>query len=140
MTEEPKRRTFRTFSYRGIEMDRLLDLPLDEFVRLLPARQRRKFSRGLNRKYENLVKRLVKNKKEAAYGEKPIIVNTHLRNTIVVPEMIGSFVGVYNGKQFVSIDVKPEMLGHYLGEFSLTYKPCRHGRPGVGGNNKFLPF
>ena len=42
---------------------------------------------------------------------------------IIVPDMIGSVVGVYNGKAFTAVEVKPEMLGHYLGEFSITYKP-----------------
>lgn len=52
------------------------------------------------------------------------IVKTHLRNMIVVPEMPGSIIGVYNGKDFGQVKVKPEMIGHYLGEFVLTYKPC----------------
>jgi len=66
-------------------------------------------------------------------GEKPKPVNTHLRNTIIVPSMIGSIVGVHNGKTFNQVEIKPEMIGHYLGEFSITYKPVHHGRPGIGG-------
>ena len=38
--------------------------------------------------------------------EKPEVVKTHLRNMIVVPEMIGSVIGVYNGKTFNQIEVK----------------------------------
>ena len=41
---------------------------------------------------------------------------------IVVPEMTGSIVGVYNGKVFTQVEIKPEMIGHYLGEFSISYK------------------
>jgi small subunit ribosomal protein S15e len=78
-----------------------------------------------------LIKKLRKAKKEATAHEKPVTVKTHLRNMIIVPEMIGSVVGVYNGKSFVTVEVKPEMTGHYLGEFSITYKPVRHGRPGI---------
>jgi small subunit ribosomal protein S15e len=33
-------------------------------------------------------------------GEKPEPVRTHLRNMLIMPEMIGSVVGVYNGKTF----------------------------------------
>ena len=51
---------------------------------------------------------------------------------IVVPEMIGSVVGVYNGKSFNNVEIKAEMIGHYLGEFSLTYQPVKHNRPGIG--------
>ena len=48
----------------------------------------------------NLIKKLRKAKKETPSGEKPDPVRTHLRNMIVVPEMIGSIIGVYNGKTF----------------------------------------
>ncbi|KAG1437948.1 hypothetical protein G6F56_012855 [Rhizopus delemar] len=54
---------------------------------------------------------------------------------IIVPEMIGSVVGVYNGKSFTQVEIKPEMTGHYLGEFSITYKPVKHGRPGIGATS-----
>ena len=38
------------------------------------------------------------------------------RNIIIVPEMTGSIVGVYNGKTFNQVEIKLEMIGHYLGE------------------------
>ena len=54
-----------------------------------------------------LIKKLRKAKKEAPPNEKPAVVKTHLRNMIIVPEMIGSVVGIYNGKvcvfRFVSV-------------------------------------
>merc|ERR1712202_111524 len=93
---------------------------------------RRKFSRGLKRKPMALIKKLRKKKKEAPANEKPDVVKTHLRNMVIVPEMTGSIVGVYNGKVFTQVEVKPEMIGHYLGEFSISYKPVKHGRPGIG--------
>ncbi|KAJ6719478.1 RIBOSOMAL PROTEIN S19P FAMILY MEMBER [Salix purpurea] len=68
-------------------------------------------------------------KREAPAGEKPEPVRTHLRNMIIVPEMIGSIIGVYNGKTFNQVEIKPEMIGHYLAEFSISYKPVKHGRP-----------
>ncbi len=74
--------------------------------------------------------------------EKPAPVKTHLRDMVIVPEMIGSTVAVYNGKVFNLVDVKAEMVGYYLGEFSITYRPVRHGRPGIGGTNssRFIPL
>jgi small subunit ribosomal protein S15e len=54
--------------------------------------------------------------------DKPVPIKTHLRNMIIVPEMIGSQLAVYNGKVFNQIEVKPEMVGHYLGEFSISYR------------------
>lgn len=64
------------------------------------SRARRRFSRGLKRKPLALIKKLRKAKKEAPPLEKPAVVKTHLRNMIVVPEMVGSIIGIYNGKTF----------------------------------------
>merc|ERR1712232_368887 len=93
------------------------------------TRARRRIYRGLKAKPKRFVARLRRAKK-AWPMDKPEPVKTHLRDMVVVPEMIGSVVGVYNGKVFNGIEVKPEMVGHYLGEFSITYKPVRHWRPG----------
>jgi ribosomal protein S19 len=49
------------------------------------------------------VKKLRKAKKEAPPNEKPVVVRTHLRDMIIVPEMIGSVVGIYNGKVCPSV-------------------------------------
>ena len=109
---------------------------------LVHCRARRRFARGLKRKYNTLIKKLRIAKKDVPLGEKPVTIKTHLRDMIVVPEMIGSVVGVYNGKAFTQVEIKPEMVGHTLGEFSLTYKPVKHGRPGIGAtsSSKFVPL
>ena len=101
-----------------------------------------RFQRGLKRKHLTLIKKLRKAKKEASAGDKPEAVRTHLRNMIILPEMIGSVVGVYNGKSFNQVEVKPDMIGHYLAEFSITYKPTSHGKPGIGSTNssRFIPL
>merc|ERR1719454_433716 len=139
MTEQPKKRTFKKYSYRGIDLDKLLDMSNQDLMELFRSRQRRKFSRGVGRKTVTLLKKLREAKRETAYGEKPVAVKTHLRNMVIVPEMIGSVVGVYNGKQYITVEIKPEMIGHYLAEFSITYKPIKHGRAGMGGA-KFVPL
>lgn len=72
----------------------------NQLVELMHSRARRRFSRGLKRKPMALIKKLRKAKKEAPPNEKPEIVKTHLRNMIIVPEMTGSIIGVYNGKDF----------------------------------------
>jgi small subunit ribosomal protein S15e len=139
---EPKKRTFRRYSYRGVDLEQLLELKSDDLVALLHARARRRFHRGLGRKPLALIKKLRKAKKDAAAGERPEAVRTHLRNMIIVPEMIGSVVGVYNGKTFNQVEVRPEMVGHYLAEFSISYKPVKHGRPGIGAthSSRFIPL
>ena len=100
-----RRRTFRKFSYRGVDLDKLLDLPNEEFVNLVHARARRRFQRGLKRKPMALIKKLRKAKKAAQPNEKPPVVRTHLRDMIVVPEMIGSVIGIYNGKVCMHVSI-----------------------------------
>nr|WCZ58366.1 40S ribosomal protein S15 [Paratrimastix eleionoma] len=145
MTAEKRleaQRAFKKFTYRGIELSQLLDLSHEELIKLLPSRPRRKFERGMKRKPLTLIKKLRKSKRDCEVGEKPVIVKTHLRNMIVVPEMIGSMVGVHNGHAFNAVEIKPEMIGHYLGEFSISYKPVHHGHPGIGAthSSRFIPL
>ena len=56
--------------------------------------------------------------------------------------MVLSVLNVHNGKEFVSVEIKPEMIGYYLGEFAQTYKKVIHGKPGVGAthSSKFTPI
>jgi len=94
---------------------RLLDLSSEQLRDVVHARARRRFNRGLKRKPMGLIKKLRKAKSEAKPNEKPEPVKTHLRDMIIVPEMIGSIVSCYSGKAFNQIEIKPEMVGMYLG-------------------------
>ena len=141
--DAPRKRSFRKYSYRGVDLEQLLDMSNDEMVELYGARQRRRFQRGLNRKCMALIKKLRKARKAVeGTGEKPEPVRTHLRNMVIIPEMIGSVIGVYNGKTFNQVEIKPDMLGDYLAEYSITYKPVRHGRAGIGSttSSRFIPL
>eukprot|EP00298_Acanthocystis_sp_HF-20_P028559 c7328_g1_i1.p1 GENE.c7328_g1_i1~~c7328_g1_i1.p1 ORF type:complete len:161 (-),score=19.44 c7328_g1_i1:60-494(-) len=143
MEDQPKKKyVHKKYTYRGIGLEELLDKSPNELMALFNARQRRRLSRGLNVKVRNFIRKLRKAKTSCPPGERPTVIKTHLRNQIVMPEMVGSIAGVYNGKVFSSVEIKPEMIGHYLGEFSITYKPVRHGRPGVGSTNssRFIPL
>eukprot|EP00466_Bigelowiella_natans_P019259 jgi/Bigna1/46563/estExt_Genewise1.C_50154 len=136
---EGKKRVFRRFFYRGYEVEKLLDLQNEEFIALLHSRARRRFSRfGVKTKLVNKIKNAIK---KSEPGKKPEIIKTHLRNMIIVPTMVGGLLGVYNGKGYILVEVKPDMIGHYLGEFALTYNPVKHGRPGAGTGpvSRFLP-
>lgn len=84
------------------------------------ARVRRRMNRGLKRKPMGLIKKLRTAKAAALPNEKPPLVKTHLRDMVIVPEMIGSVVGVYSGKEFNQVEIKAEMVGHYLAEFSIS--------------------
>lgn len=59
-------------------------------------------------------------------GDKTVI-KTWSRNSTVVPEMVGFTFGVHNGKIHIPVFITEEMVGHKLGEFSLTRKFVRHG-------------
>jgi small subunit ribosomal protein S15e len=102
------------------KFSRLLDLSSEQLRDVVHARARRRFNRGLKRKPMGLIKKLRKAKQEAKPNEKPDLVKTHLRDMIVVPEMIGSVIGIYSGKEFNQVEIKPEMVGHYLAEFSIS--------------------
>lgn len=160
MTEEEilaerRKRAFKKFQFKGLDLDRLMDLSRDKLVQLLPSRVQRKFGRmaavGPDSpsvevrnvlKYTCLLKRLRKSKEDCAILDKPKLIRTHLRNAIVLPEMVGCQIGVYNGKQLAIVEVRPEMIGRYLGEFSVTYKPTIHGKPGMAlaAANRFVPL
>merc|ERR1712131_213395 len=137
-----KKRTFMKNTYRNVDLDQLLDMTNEQLIELFNSRVRRKFNRGLKRKQMTFLKKLRIVKKNTAPMEKPDVVKTHLRNMIILPEMVGSIVGVYNGKTMNQVEIKPEMIGHYLGEFSITYKPVKHGRPGIGAthSSRFIPL
>ena len=139
--ELKKKRTFYKFTYRGLELDDLVAKKPDELAVLLHSRARRRFFRGLKRKPMALMKKLRKAKKLAKVGEKPPAVRTHLRDMIIMPEMVGSVVAVYSGKVFQNVEIKGEMIGRYLAEYALSYRPVFHGRPGVGSTAaRFIPL
>merc|ERR1711935_518235 len=135
-----KRKPFKKQIYRGIELDKLLELDQESMVAILPAKQRRRYRRGIHPRYTRLVKKLKASVKTTQMGDKPKPVKTHLRNCIVTPEMVGSVCEVYGGKYWTPVEIRADMCGYYLGEFSLTYKPIRHGKVGHGATrgSKFV--
>lgn len=125
----------KKFAFRGYSIEELQKLPLDDFAKLLPARQRRSLARGLTPKEKKLIER-VRRARETGKTENPI--RTHCREMVILPEMVGLKFGVHNGKEFITVDVKPEMVGHQLGEFSQTRKKVTHGTPGIGATRSSL--
>ncbi|XP_022158068.1 40S ribosomal protein S15-4-like [Momordica charantia] len=127
----PKKMTFNKFSFHGVDLAALLNISTDELVELFIARASRRFRRNLTRKPMALIKFYVK-KCETPLGEKPELVRPHVRNMIIVHEMIGSIIGVYNVKTFHQVKIKPEIICHYLAEFYVPYKLVKHDRYGIG--------
>ena len=58
-------------------------------------------------------------------GKKPI--KTWSRRSVIMPEFVGHTFTVHNGKSFISVFVTENMIGHRLGEFSLTRTFRTHG-------------
>jgi len=124
----------REFRYRGYTLEELLNMPLDKVAELFPARQRRSLKRGFSPEQKKLLRK-IRLAKKGKY-KKPI--RTHCRDMVVLPEMVGITIHVHNGKEFVPVEIKPEMIGHYLGEFALTRKRVQHGSPGVGATRSSM--
>lgn len=124
----------REFRYRGFTIGELQNMSMDEVIHLLPSRARRSLLRSLSDEKRKLLER-IRMAKEGLYN-KPI--KTHARDMIILPEMIGITVHIHNGKEFVPVEIKPEMIGHYLGEFAITNRPVRHGTPGIGATRSSM--
>jgi len=126
----PKRK--EEFLYRGRKMADLSKLSIEELAGLFPARQRRSIKRGIAKENKKLLARL-KNKDS---------VRTHIRNMIILPDMVGKRIEIYNGKSFERVEVIPEMVGHFFGEFSMTRGRVQHGAAGVGAtrSSKYVPL
>jgi len=127
----------KEFNYRGHSLESLTGMSMEEFINLLPSRQRRSLQRGLTAEQRILLEKL-REAKEAQKSGKDVGIKTHVRDLIILPEMVGAKVGIHNGKEFVAVDIKPEMIGHYLGEFAITNKPVRHGTPGIGASRSSM--
>ncbi|MDH5376164.1 MAG: 30S ribosomal protein S19 [Candidatus Bathyarchaeota archaeon] len=127
----------REFIYRGHTLEQLQNMSMDEFINLLPSRQRRSLHRGLTPEQRAMLEKIRKAKEAVRKGSN-MIVKTHVRDMIILPEMVGLTILVHNGKEFVSVEIKPEMTGHYLGEFAITNRPVKHGTPGIGASRSSM--
>ncbi|MEM2968036.1 MAG: 30S ribosomal protein S19 [Candidatus Bathyarchaeia archaeon] len=127
----------REFMYRGYTLSSLQAMSMDEFINLLPARQRRSLQRGLTPEQRILLGK-IREAQEAAKKGESVTVKTHVRDLVILPEMIGAKILVHNGKEFLPVEIRPEMIGHYLGEFAITNKPVKHGTPGIGASRSSM--
>ncbi len=112
----------KEFTYRGKKIEELKEMGLSKFMELLPSKERRKIKRGFTEQEKILLNNL-KSKDS---------VKTHCRDLVIIPEMVGKVISIFNGKTFEVLRVEPDMLGHRLGEFSITRKKLAHSAPGIG--------
>ncbi len=129
---EVKKKEFR---FHGLSLEELKQLSLEEVLPLLPSRMRRTLNRGLTKRQNKLIEDIQK-------ADEDEVIKTHCRNMVILPSFIGHRIDVYNGKEFQRVDIQPNMIGHYLGEFVLTRKKVTHTGPGVGAtrSSKYMPL
>lgn len=114
----------KKFAYKGMGIEELKAMPLDKFAALLPSKLRRSMRR-MSANLKRFIEKLRKTDPKKA-------IKTHLREVIVVPEMVDRKILVYNGKEWITVMVTPLMLGKRLGELSITTKLVKHSGPGIG--------
>ncbi|MFH1431504.1 MAG: ribosomal protein S19 family protein [Nanoarchaeota archaeon] len=115
----------KEFTYKGKTIEELKKLDVREFARLLKSKQRRNVLRNFQEleDFVNIAKeKLSKNKK----------IRTHKRDLVIVPQMTGMNIQIYNGNKFIPVEMTGEMLGHKFGEFSPTRARIKHSKAGVG--------
>lgn len=127
----------REFIYRGYNLKELQQMSMDDFIRLLPSRQRRSLKRGLSQDQRKLLEKLRRARRESE-GSEIKTVETHSRDMIILPEMVGITIQVYNGKEFYPVEIVEQMIGHYIGEFAITNRKVVHGTPGIGASRSSM--
>jgi len=127
----------KEFTYKGFTVEELRQMSMDDFIHLLPSRQRRSLLRGLPNEQRILIEKLREAKRELEGGKKPV-VKTHCRDIVILPEMIGMTILVHNGKEFTPVEITPQKIGHYLGEYAITNKKVVHGTPGIGASKSSM--
>lgn len=107
----------------------------EELLPLLPARIRRSLKRGLSEEGRKFVEKVRDSHEEEE-------LRTHCRDVPVLPEMVERTIHVHDGREFQRVDIEPDMIGHYLGEFAQTREEVEHTGPGIGAtrSSKFMPL
>ncbi|MFH0977956.1 MAG: 30S ribosomal protein S19 [Candidatus Woesearchaeota archaeon] len=111
----------KEFTYHGKTLEELQNMSTSDFAAITTSRIRRTIKHGFTEEE----KKLLKNLHNAN-------VETHCRDMVILPIMVGKTIKVHDGKTFVPVRVEKEMLGHVLGEFAMTRKKVSHSAPGIG--------
>ena len=123
----------KEFHYRGYSLEDLKKMTIDEVAKLIPSRMRRSLKRGLTEQQKKLLENLRKNPDK--------FHKTHVRDMVVLPEMVGAKLGLYKGgakpgdsSKWVNVVLAPEMIGHRIGEYSIPISRVKHSAPGIGAS------
>lgn len=117
----------KKFLFHGLELEQLQQMSTEEFLKMIPANSRRAMTRmGFQ------VKKFLEQFRKRRKANSPKPVRTHVRQMVILPEMVGSRIQVHAGNVFTDVTILPEMLGHRLGEYAHTAKLVKHSGPGIG--------
>lgn len=116
----------RKYTFRGFTAEQLKNMSIEEFSKIITSRERRTLKRGFTPAQRKLLESIKKNPDK--------FHKTHERDMVIIPQMLGVKLGVYNGKEWVTVEVTPDKLGHRLGEFAMTRQRVKHSAPGVGAS------
>ncbi|MFZ8800770.1 MAG: ribosomal protein S19 family protein [Candidatus Nanopusillus sp.] len=129
------------FMIRGYTLNQLKSMSIEDFAqKVADSRTRRTLLRrlkiGFPPEWENFYRKCYLQ----LQGKYKKTVKTHAREIVILPSIVGAKVGIYNGKEFVEFEIKPEMIGRRLGEFVYTTKKVQHSAPGIGASksSKFM--
>ena len=114
--------------FKGKTEKDLKNLSLSDYTLITNSKQRRSIKRGFTEEQKRFLNKL-KKVKDGTYKK---IIKTHCRDMPIIPELLGLTIHVYNGKEFIPVNITVETLGHYLGEFALTRRKVQHSAPGIG--------
>ena len=128
----------REFKFKGYSISQLRSSPIESILPILNSRQRRSLDKRVDRYMNDEKRKLREEIKMSREGKLRGLLKTHVRDMIILPDMIGLTVNVHNGREFSAVSIRPEMIGHYLGEYAITNKRVQHGAPGVGSSRSSL--
>lgn len=117
-------------TYKGLTLEELNKLKIEELAKIVPSRSRRVILRGFTPRQWKLIRDV--SAIDAENQKKPI--KTHEREMIILPQMVGKRIAVHNGKDFIEIVPNISMIGRRLGEYVLTRKIATHTKKGVGAS------
>lgn len=119
--------------FKGKTLDQLKTLDVREFAKILPSNRKRNILRNFQN-HENFLKSV---REKFSKGKKSI--RTHKRDLVILPELVGTKLQIYNGKEFIPVEITFDMIGHKSGEFSLTRSKTKHSKEEKAGKKKVPP-
>jgi small subunit ribosomal protein S19 len=116
----------KKYTFRGYTPEQLKEMSIEEFSKIITSRERRTLKRGFTPAQRKLLENIKRHPDK--------FHKTHERDMVIIPQMLGVKLGIYNGKEWVTVEITPEKLGHRLGEFAMTRQRIKHSAPGVGAS------